>query len=418
MDLATISAIIKEYIWIPLPFVLFWAFWQTWMYYINNKYLAGLDWVLLEINIPEQVEVTPKAMEQVMTGLHGIYKGPNLLEKYIQGMLPRFFSLEIVGINGDVHFFIRTETQFRNLVESQVYAQYPDAEISEAEDYSKLTPKIMPSKDWNLWGTEMILANADYYPIRTYPFFKEEETEEGMIDPLASLAEIMSRLKQGEQIWVQILISPRADAWHEKGFDLVNKLIGKKVEKKKSFLQASILVQETINWCQAVLKALFDITSAGAEKEEKKSDWPSMMQHLSPGQRTRVEAIENKCSKIGFNSKIRFIYLGQRDVFAMGNVSAFMGAFRQFNFQDMNGFRPDPKTKSSIDYLFKKRRSTHRRRKILTKYRWRSMSGYKMILNIEEAASIYHCPGIYVKAPRMPRIEAKKGGPPVGLPII
>ncbi|MFH1392433.1 MAG: hypothetical protein ABIG90_02000 [bacterium] len=417
MDLAIISATIKEYVWVPMPFVLFWAFWQTWMYYINNKYLAERNWVLLEINIPEQVEVTPKAMEQVITGLHGIYKGPNLMEKYIQGMLPRFFSLEIVGINGEVHFFIRTEMQFRNLVEGQVYAQYPDAEIREAEDYSRLVPKIIPSKDWNLWGTEMIFTKADYYPIRTYPAFKEEETEEGIIDPLASLAEVMSRLRHGEQVWVQILISPRSDDWHEKGFDLVNKLIGKAPSKKKSFFDTSIMVQETINWFQAVLKALFEITSSGTEKEEKKPDWPSMMQHLSPGERAKVEAIETKCSKIAFNSKIRFIYLGKRDVFAMGNVSAFMGAFKQFNIQDMNGFKTDPKTKSSIDYLFKKRRSIHRRRKILTKYRWRSMSGYKMILNIEEAASIYHFPGIYVKAPRMPRVEAKKSGPPVSLPV-
>jgi len=417
MDLATISAIIKEYIWIPLPFVLFWGFWESWVYYINNKYLAGLDWVILEINIPEQVEVTPKAMEQVMAGLHGIYKGPNLIEKYIQGMVPRFFSLEIVGINGEIHFLIRTEAQFRNLVEGQVYAQYPDAEIRETEDYSKLVPKIIPSKDWSLWGAEMILTNEDYYPIRTYPSFKEEETEEGMIDSLASLAEIMSRLKQGEQMWLQILISPITDQWHKDALNLVNKLIGKPPEKKKSFLEASVLVREIVGWLEAVLKAILDFGLAGAPEEEKKPDWPSMMQHLSPGEKARVEAIENKCSKIGFNSKIRFVYLGRRDVFAMGNVAAFMGSFKQFNIQDLNGFKPDPKTKSSIDYLFKNRRSAHRRRKILTKYRWRSMSGYKMILNIEELASIYHFPGIYVKAPRMPRIEAKKSGPPVGLPV-
>ncbi|PIP17188.1 MAG: hypothetical protein COX44_01240 [Candidatus Portnoybacteria bacterium CG23_combo_of_CG06-09_8_20_14_all_37_13] len=417
MDLVTILAIIKEYIWLPLPFVLFWGFWESWIYYINNKYSAGLNWVILEINIPEQIEVTPKAMEQVMAGLHGIYKSQNLIEKYIQGIVPRFLSLEIVGINGEIHFLIRTEAQFRNLVEGQVYAQYPDAEIHETEDYSKLLPKIIPSKDWNLWGTEMILTKENYYPIRTYPSFKEEETEEGIIDPLASLTEIMSRLRQGEELWLQILISPITEQWHQDALNLVNKLIGKPVEKKKSFFEVSVLVQEAVAWFEAVLSALFEFTFAGAAKEDKKPDWPSMMQHLSPGEKARVEAIENKCAKIGFNSKIRFIYLARRDVFAMGNVAAFMGSFKQFNIQDLNSFRPDPKTKSSIDYLFKNRRSTHRRRKILTKYRWRSMSGYKMILNIEELASIYHFPGIYVKAPRMPRVEAKKSGPPIGLPI-
>ena len=97
MDLAIILAIIKEYIWLPLPFVLFWGFWESWIYYINNKYSAGLNWVILEINIPEQIEVTPKAMEQVMAGLHGIYKSQNLIEKYIQGKCHRDYTIRLFG---------------------------------------------------------------------------------------------------------------------------------------------------------------------------------------------------------------------------------------------------------------------------------------------------------------------------------
>ena len=39
------------------------------------------------------------------------------------------------------------------------------------------------------------------------------------------------------------------------------------------------------------------------------------------------------------------------------------------------------------------------------------------VLNIEELATIYHIPDIGVKSPLLPRVEAKKGEPPVGLPI-
>ena len=38
-------------------------------------------------------------------------------------------------------------------------------------------------------------------------------------------------------------------------------------------------------------------------------------------------------------------------------------------------------------------------------------------LNIEELATIYHFPGGVVTTLSMPRVEAKKGGPPVNLPF-
>ena len=39
------------------------------------------------------------------------------------------------------------------------------------------------------------------------------------------------------------------------------------------------------------------------------------------------------------------------------------------------------------------------------------------ILNTEELATIFHLPGLEVKAPLFPRVEAKKGQPPAGLAI-
>ena len=39
------------------------------------------------------------------------------------------------------------------------------------------------------------------------------------------------------------------------------------------------------------------------------------------------------------------------------------------------------------------------------------------MLNIEELASIYHFPAITVKSPLTPKVESRKGEPPIGLPI-
>src|SRR3989338_175768 len=58
--------------WILAPIILFYLLKELWLWYIRTLYILNLNWILLEIRIPKDVFKTPKAMEQVMSGLHGI----------------------------------------------------------------------------------------------------------------------------------------------------------------------------------------------------------------------------------------------------------------------------------------------------------------------------------------------------------
>lgn len=418
-----IKSALWHFAWLPVFFSLLYFFHKYWMYYVNNKFWRSKDWVVLEINLPQRVPVTPKATEQMLAGFHGAYKGPNLIEKYWDGYIQSRFSLEIVSLHGKMHFFIRTERKFRNLVEAQVYAQYPEAEIFETEDYTKNMAWDMPDKNYDLWGSDIKLINDEVYPFRTHPYFKEIEAEEGIIDPLASFSEIFSHLKEGEQIWLQILIEPTHDPWQKKSEEEKDKLIGVPAKtKQKSGMSQTIemIKEEGIDWGRKGSEVLFGLSAGDTVSAEKKDEkqLPSLMQHLSPGTQDKVKAVESKATKIGFNSKIRFVYIGTRDIFSKANVSALAGAFKQYSAQDLNGFGNGPKTKTSVDYFFEERRQLFRKRKIYMLYRYRSLDGDDTyILNIEELASLFHLPGIIVQAPMMPRVEAKKSSPPAGLPI-
>lgn len=412
---------LQEYWWIIAPVALFFIFKELWLDYVRTKYINSLKWTLLEIKIPKEVQKTPKAMEQIFAGLHGTEDNPNFIEKWFQGEVPDWFSLEIIGKGGRVHFLIRTLEKFRNLVEAQIYAQYPDAEISEAEDYISILPSKIPSNDYDLKGAELILTKKDAYPIRTYPYFFEEAKEEERIDPMASLSEVLSHLSADEHIWIQILISPTGDEWKEDGEKLVEKLIGKKVGTTKG----GLVVEEAHGWVNAVKETFheFFFGPVGPSKEKKREERPleSLMLYLTPGQREVVSAIEKNISKLGFKTLIRFIYWAKSDIFSKANTAAVSGAFKQFNTQNLNGFKSNSKTKTSIDYFFKKRREFYRKVKIINNYRKRYFPQRRFkrrgfVFNTEELASIYHIPGKIVEAPTMPRIEAKKGSPPSGLP--
>ncbi len=416
--------IVLEYWWIIAPVTLFFIFKDLWLDYVRNKYISSTEWVLLEIKIPKEVQKTPKAMEQVFAGLHGVQTSPNFTDKWFQGKVVPWFSLELIGEGGEVGFLIRTFKTFRNLVESQIYAQYPEAEIFEVEDYAKTMPAKIPSKDYDAWGTELVLVKEDAYPIRTYPYFFEESKEEERIDPLSSLTETLNNLTPEEHIWIQVLVSPVGPEWKEDGERLVEKLIGKKAPKSKK----GLIAEEVHSWFQAAKEGVGELffgpgeEKSGSGGENESHSIESLMQYLSPGQKEVVGAIEKNITKLGFKTLIRFIYWGKSDIFSKANVAATVGAFKQFNTQNLNSFKPNGKISPGIDYFFKNRRNHIRKVKVLNNYKKRyfpqtSFSSRGFVFNTEELASIYHVPGKIVEAPTMHRVEAKKTGPPSGLPI-
>jgi hypothetical protein len=405
------------YWWVVIPPALFFIFADLWLAYARARYIANIKWVTLEVRIPRDIMKTPKAMEQVFAGLTAIQSGGNFVDKWGKGKVQEWVSFEIVGWQGAMLFFVHTPEGFKNLIESQLFAQYPGAEIKEVEDYTEHAPAVIPSHDYELWGTELILDKDDAYPLRTYPEF-EENQEEKRIDTIAALAEAESHLKEGEAIWIQFLLKPAPNDWKEKGQELVNKLIGKKTPAKPlGFLGYMFAYLD--DWFTGLIDAgLHREHPASPVLNPPKNEGPdTKIQFLSPGEKTVIEKIEQKLSKAGFLCCIRFIYWGKRDIFSRANVAAVLSYFRQFNTLNMNSLKPNKEVTPSIDYFFKTRREFSRKVALWATYKLRAFPVKAPILNIEELATLYHYPTVFVGAPTVYRIESKKGGPPPTLPI-
>lgn len=407
--------------WVWLPFVLSILFFESWMYYIQRFYWKNLEWVQLEIKPPKEIEKTPKNMEQIFAGLWGSFGTIGYkYQKYIQGVIQDYFSCEIVGINGEIHFYIRTPKKFRNLVESLVYAEYPQAEVKEVEDYAMKLPFDIPSQKWDMWGTKLMLDKGNAYPIRTYiHLIDPAKTDEPFVDPLASLMEIMGKLRQGEQIWIQILIRPVADDWRWEAIGLANALIGKKVPPPPE----GYIKKEVRTWWEATREVFYEFVldrkapplpvAPGADPNAP----PSLAQYLSPGEKDIVQGIEEKASKKGFQCKVQWAYISRREVFNAGNIGSVMGTFNQFANLNMNGFRPEGRTITKAYYILAKMRKAYKQRVLLRLLRSRTFWEPGYILNIEELATIFHFPTVAVKAPMTPYVEIKKSGPPIDLPL-
>ena len=406
--------LLVNYWWTYLPVLLFLGFLFAWLEYIQTQYFNSLSWTLLKIKPPPDVDRSPKATEQIFAGLHGVFTKPvSWKEKLFKGKILDWFSFEIVGQGGVTNFYIRTLSDYKNIVESNIFAQYPDAEISEAEDYMKDWPDKLPNEEYDLFGVELILSKEDAFPIQTYPLFEEKMAgleQIKRIDPLSSFSEIFSTFRPGENFVVQILVKPVSDDWLKKTQAQLDQVLGKEPKKEK-----------TLN--NAIFGPIDELlTGPAAKKEEAKE------KKLSAPEEEKVKAIGRKMSKIGFETGIRIMYVAKKEIFHRYHFTAVSGAFRQFSAANLNSFKINKNTLTfssgkfaflfpSNKGFFADQRAFEKKANLFRALKARAPAKKKFILNTEELATIYHLPGAEVKAPMFPRVEAKKGQPPTGLPL-
>jgi hypothetical protein len=411
--LETIGLLYSISWWWMGPIVLFYLFKILWKKYSWGQHASKMKNIVLEIKPPRNIERSPRTMEQVFAALHGVWSTPNYIDKFVKGRwYQAMISFEIQGMNGEMHFYVRLESKFRNFIESLIYSQYPEAEIQEVEDYTLSVPKNVPNPEWDLWGVDFKLAKDDAYPIRTYKYFQEEVTK-GMIDPLAELADVIAGLPPGQQIWLQWVVTPEHDKdWQGAVKKLAAKLSGKEVKKDPMIIFR--FFSEIGDILSSAFMYIFSTVDEIAEK--KKEDQPLMFR-LTPGEQETLKAVEESIAKKGYRTKFRFIYVGRREGFDRGFLSGVNGAIQQFNDAMLNSFVHENETKTFANYIWVEPRMRFAQRKIFNRYLDRDPDGPTFVLNSEELATVYHMPDMSVLSPSISRVEAKKGGAPVNLPI-
>ena len=403
---AIINAIFAIVGWVAIAGALFYMGSILWADYRNStKEKPNWKWVLLAVDIPEELVQSPKAVEQIFAHLSGAALDIDVIGKYWHGLSQKWFSFEVISIEGYIQFLIRTEDDFRDLVEASIYAQYPEAEITEVEDYVDKIPDKFPSTDYDVAGLEFGLMQENSYPIRTYEEFEHSLSKDTVFtDPMAAILENFSRASTGENLWMQIIVTPTNNSWKEEGIKLAKELIEQKkpVAKQTIVNKAGDLPMKVAKEALKAWKADFSEEAAAENKPEEKAT-------LTPGMRSTVEAIEEKISKIGFKTKIRILYAANKSVFKPSKcLQGFVGSLNQFFSSTRNGITPkatadSKKGGTNFVEMFKKRKL--------------KMGISPFILNITELATVWHFPLAFVKTPLIQKTASKRAEPPTGLPV-
>ena len=369
--LSIINLLLQWYVWLPIILILVYL---TWRNYRHIDAMQSIESDLLVLEIPKANDKSELAAEQLFASLHGILRDKDELR--LSNGVQEHLSFEIASVNGQIRFYAWVPRALRSFVEGQIYSQYPSVQIREAdEDY------VAHEYEHSVvYSSEITLTDSEMLPIKTFQNFE--------VDPLAGITGALAKLEStGEEVWIQILARPIADDWHK-----VSDYWIRGVRKGESVMGSGF----NLAWLGGLLEALWRPPEAGkgtigAPKE------------LSERDKTRISEAEKKATKLGYQVKIRLVYLGESTVNARLRMQAIVGTFKQFNSTNLNGFKM-----SSASF----------KKEDLAGYRARTFADNGFILNIEELASVFHLPHTNVETPNVVWASSKTAEPPAKLPII
>lgn len=344
LSLVVVLAVTAGVFWLFSYIFLLW-------YRNRNRESESLDSVLLQIALPRENEIKIDAAEQMFSSLAALRQTEKI--EFLREQ-PRL-SFEIVGLPGDIRFYVCVPNKFRDFVEKQINGAYPEAEIVQVNEPSA------KQKEGNTIGNEYKIfsedgkvafitlreKNSDYLPIKVY--------KDLPVDPLSSITSVLAKMGKGEGATIQILVKPEGTTWKKRGRGYVSST------KKRE---------------------------ANPETAKYKTD------------AKELESIENAISKPGFRTIIRIVVCAPTKEAAQAHLQNIKNSFGQFS--GLNTFTKNRhlfKGWFMHDFI----------------YRYFPIIGQTSVLTSEELATIFHFPNKSVMTPGIHWLTSKRAPAPSNL---
>jgi hypothetical protein len=390
---------------VAIPIILGYLLFHLYIDYNRARYYNSLEWSLIEIlPSPENVK-SPAAMELFLLALFQTGGEGTWIDRWVKGKVRTWFSLEIVSLEGRIHFFLQCESKMKKYIESQIYAQYPGSEVREVEDYAAK----FNIEEYDVMCAELTLTKPDPYPIKTYVDYQldKDQEEEYKIDPITPMLEFLNTVPANNYVCMQIIV--RAHKPEDPDPSKLFPSFSKKIDNWKETAKAEVKKIKT--------ESFIDVEEGDTKKKQNVQ---------TEAQKKAIIALERSTTKYAFDTGIRLLNIGKKGSFN-NMFGMMMGMTKQYNSMDLNGFKPRATT--GFDYPWqdpfgskiKKMKAEMLEAYQMRDYFWKS--DYKhnsrphFILNTEELATIYHLPGLVAQTPSIERVDSRKVTPPDNLPI-
>ena len=233
------------------------------------------DGILMEVRVPRNNELEIGVAEQMFANLYGIGgKAEGLAEKF---SVTNCVSFEMIGLPGEIRFFVHCPKKLADLVEKQILGSYQEADVAIVNEYNIFAPNS------EIAYAKLGLDDDTYCPIRSAENFTG--------DPMANVLSTLSKMSEKEGAIVQLIVAPSDSNWQKNGAKFVQKVENNNSDPEKKKIGVS---------------------------QEK------------------LQAISKKVSKPGLMAEIRIITSAPDKGIAKMHLDNIIGAFDQYSNPGIN----------------------------------------------------------------------------------
>jgi len=356
--------------------------------------------IILKIRAAQENERGPLYMEPVIAALHSL-KGVGAQ-----------VGLEIgVGRDRKIALFVRASKDTVGLIESQLYAQYPDIDIEQLEE-----DPFQADETEEVVYCDLKLNAPEILPIKRHPQF-DDMLARVNIDPIAGLTSAIARYPfAGMRGHIQIAVQPLGGRFRIRALcflPLLQKGLPSLSRRYANFYTRIVLARGWRHIAYLPLATLLGgfrawqffrkfslpislIPERSMEDEEREGERTAGRTH---DREDSMAGTVDKLNRLLFvcNVRVGVIVPKGKVPEAERKIHEIVGSFRQFSLPQSNEFAATAlKQAASIPFGF-----------ILHPY----------VLSVEEIATMWHLPTLLVQTPNIDWVLSKKLEPPVNLPV-
>ena len=352
----------------------------------NKKHiLESLGMSLFLVKMPKYEKKEEKEKQDIKS-LIGMVE--QIYSNFLRLPQKGFFSakprvaLEIASEIGgeDISFYIAVPVKMESNLEKIIQGVYGGAIIEKIpQDYTIFEPV------GETFASHLLLKKSVYFPLNTY------KNLDG--DPLSAMTNGLSKIAPNEGAAIQIILRP----FSHKGVKGRGEAVISEMKQGKSSKQALAKIERLL--FLKFLDYFFEILLGKSAKKENKG-----LEKLSPSsfEEAAIQAIQMKLQKPLMEVNIRLVAAAQNKERAEEIVYHLQGSFSQFT-STFNELTPIENKKARL-------------KKLIYNFSFRNFNkNEKIILNLEELASIYHFPLFNIESPNIKWTKTKEAAPPTGL---
>lgn len=323
-----------------------------------------------------------KTAEQFFSSLAAI-REKNLLLKLLVGDPFLVFEIAVPRIGEEIYFYLASPRSIAQLVEKQILAFWPEAQVT-------------PTLDYNIFNPSGFSLGASAYLVKS-PIFPLKPPKDFEVDPLSAITSVFTKLaKEGEGAAVQILIrnsSKQLKTASQREIESIK-------EKRKTKETPPTLKGEAT----AFLKILGEFFLPKRPQEKISSEETSFSPSLTPEEEEIITLLSNKTSRPLFDVNIRILASAPSEKRASEILNQLEASFEQFNHPSLNQLRF-------------KRFSGKKLKKLFYNFSFRIFNESEvLVLSSEELATIFHFPSPQLSTPFIKRLKTREAPPPSNLP--